>query len=76
MDPIAARRLEEKERRRNDILMPPSAWHGNWPEVSPWSVARTHGSPAVCSTLLQTSLTLVAGICERAHGLHARFAAL
>lgn len=80
MDPIAARRLEEKERRRNDILDAAErvASAAGLEALTMDQVARdARLSRGLLYVYFQDRHDLVAGICERALvGLHARFAAL
>jgi len=80
MDPIAARRLEEKERRRNDILDAAErvASAGGLEGLTMEQVARAARlSRGLLYVYFQDRHDLVAGICERALlGLHGRFAAL
>ena len=80
MDPIAARRLEEKERRRNDILDAAErvASATGLESLTMDQVARdARLSRGLLYVYFQDKPDLVAGICERALiGLHARFAAL
>lgn len=80
MDPLAARRLEEKERRRNDILDAAErvAAATGLESLTMDQVARdARLSRGLLYVYFQDKPDLVAGICERAlRGLHARFAAL
>lgn len=80
MDPIAARRLEEKERRRSDILDAAErvAAATGLESLTMDQVARdARLSRGLLYVYFQDKPDLVAGICERAlTGLHARFAAL
>lgn len=80
MDPIAARRLEERERRRNDILDAAErvASVAGLENLTMDQVARdARLSRGLLYVYFQDKHDLVAGICERALiGLHARFAAL
>jgi TetR/AcrR family transcriptional regulator len=80
MDPIAARRLEEKERRRNDILDAAErvASATGLESLTMEQVARdARLSRGLLYVYFQDKPDLVAGICERALiGLHSRFAAL
>lgn len=80
MDPIAARRLEEKERRRNDILDAAErvASATGLESLTMDQVARdARLSRGLLYVYFRDKPDLVAGICERALiGLHSRFAAL
>ncbi|MBL8200857.1 MAG: TetR/AcrR family transcriptional regulator [Chromatiales bacterium] len=80
MDPIATRRLEEKERRRNDILDAAErvASATGLESLTMDQVAReARLSRGLLYVYFQDRDDLVAGICERALiGLHGRFAAL
>jgi len=80
MDPLAARRLEEKERRRNDILDAAErvAAVTGLEGLTMDQVARdARLSRGLLYVYFQDKTDLVAGICERALvGLHARFTAL
>jgi AcrR family transcriptional regulator len=80
MDPIAARRLEEKERRRSDILDAAErvAAATGLDSLTMDQVARdARLSRGLLYVYFQDKNDLVAGLCERALvGLHERFAAL
>jgi AcrR family transcriptional regulator len=77
MDPIAARRLEEKERRRNDILDAAEQVAGNsgLESLTMEQVAReARLSRGLLYVYFKDRDDLQAGICERALiGLHSRF---
>ncbi|MEO8443515.1 MAG: TetR/AcrR family transcriptional regulator [Gammaproteobacteria bacterium] len=80
MDPIAARRLEEKERRRSDLLDAAErvAEAAGLEGLTMDLVAReARVSRGLVYVYFKDRQDLAAGICERAlRGLHARFAAL
>ena len=79
MDPLAERRLEEKERRRNDILDAAEAVaaEAGFEALTMEQVAReARLSRALLYVYFQDRVDLHMGICQRALAdLHARFAA-